>query len=70
MSKIKFIPVLALTALLAGCSLFDGKAPKFADAGEEVDYSYFYNKCSEAINDSEISDSDVKLTDRVFLVVP
>ena len=65
MNKIKFIPVLALTALLAGCSLFDGKAPKFADAGEEVEYSYFYDQCMAEIRDSEISDQDVKLTDRV-----
>lgn len=65
MNKIKFIPVLALTALLAGCSLFDGKAPKFADAGEEVEYSYFYDQCMAEIRDSEITDQDVKLTDRV-----
>ena len=65
MNKIRFIPVLALTALLAGCSLFDGKAPKFADAGEEVEYSYFYNQSTAAIDDSEIGDYEVKLTDRV-----
>ena len=65
MNKIKFIPVLTLTALLAGCNLFGGKAPKFADSGEEVEYSYFYDKSRDEIFNGEIYDTEVKFTDRV-----
>ena len=64
MSKIKYIPILALSALLAGCGVFGGKAPKFADSGEEVKYSDFYNRCNNAIADSDAYDLDVNLTDR------
>lgn len=64
MSKIKYIPILALSALLASCGVFGGKAPKFADSGEEVKYSDFYTRCNDSISDSDVYDLDVNLTDR------
>lgn len=66
MNKIKYIPVFALTALLSSCGVFGGKAPKFADSGEEVKYEYFINELRESVFDSEVMEKEVKLTDRVY----
>lgn len=66
MNKIKCIPVLALAALLSSCSLFGAKAPKFADEGEQVDYTDFFNRYNDAYSNSELNDTNVKLTDRII----
>ena len=68
MKKMRFIPLLSLTAVLTGCSLFGGngaKAPTFAKEGDEVTYTEFKQKLQEATNDSEIADESSLLTDRV-----
>ena len=67
MKKTRFIPILALTALLAGCDLFGGnkmKAPSFAKEGEEVKYSEFTSALQEAVNNSEVADNNSLLGDR------
>lgn len=68
MNKFKYIPVLALAALLTSCNLFGGKAPKFAEEGEQVEYSYFYDRCQQVAFDSELNDTNVKLTDRILKI--
>ena len=65
----RFIPMLALTALLSGCNLFGGgmKAPTFAKEGEEVSkYSTFIQQFQDAYKDSELYDTESKLGDRVL----
>ena len=66
MKKLHLIPLLGLTALLASCSLFSAKAPKFASEGDEYSYEEFYDKLNQAQIDSELSDYDSKLGDRVL----
>lgn len=68
MHKIKFIPTIALAVILSSCSLFgSGKAPKFDNEGDEVDkYSDFYDRAMQAINRSEIMDSEARFTDRTI----
>ena len=67
MNKMRFIPLLALTALLSGCNLFGGaKAPNFVDSGDEVTFVQFKEKYLQAARDNELNDFESKLTDRVF----
>ena len=67
MNKIKYIPILALAALLSSCGVFGGKAPKFENEGEEINkYADFYNRYNDTLLDSEIMDSDVLFTDRLI----
>ena len=69
MKKMRYIPMLALSALLTGCNLFGGgmKAPTFAKEGEEVSkYSTFTQQFQEAYQNSEIYDTDAKLGDRIL----
>ena len=68
MKKMRFSPLLALTAVLTACDLFGGngaKAPTFAKEGDEVTYTEFKKQLQEASNDSEIADESSLLTDRV-----
>lgn len=67
MKKFQYIPILTLAAVLSSCSLFGGaKAPKFSDEGYEVTYSEFCSRLSEAYDNSELSDPEAKLTDRLI----
>ncbi len=69
MKKIKFVPVLAIAALLSACGVNKGisvKAPKFAKEGAEVTYTEFMNKLDEAFDASEITQEDAKLSDRLI----
>ena len=71
MNKIRFIPMITLTALVTGCSLFGGngmKAPKFAKEGEEVSYSKFIDEMDDIQDESELFDADSKLTDRTLKI--
>lgn len=66
MKKACFIPILALTALLAACDLFGGKmkAPSFDKEGGEVTYSEFTSALQEAVENSEVADTNSLLGDR------
>lgn len=68
MRKLRYIPIIALTALLSSCDLFGGnkmKAPSFAKEGDEVKYSEFKEKLQQAAQDCEFSDEESILGDRV-----
>lgn len=68
MKKTRFIPLLALTALLTSCDLFGGnklKEPSFAKEGEEVSYNDFTSRVQQAFEESEINDSESLLGDRI-----
>ncbi len=63
----KYIPIIALAALLSSCGVFGGKAPKFENEGEEINkYTDFCNRYDDTLLDSEIMDSDVLFTDRLI----
>ncbi len=63
----KYIPIIALAALLSSCGVFGGKAPKFENEGEEINkYADFCNRYEDTLLDSEIMDSDVLFTDRLI----
>ena len=63
----RYIPVIALAALLSSCSLFGGmKAPSFAKEGDEVEYEEFAEAYMKAGEDSELADTESKLGDRVL----
>ena len=69
MKKMRFIPLLALVTVLSSCNGLGGnaaKAPTFAKEGEEVTFSEFKQQLNVATNDSEISDTNSKLTDRLI----
>lgn len=69
MKNFKFIPVLAIAALLSACGVNKSasiKAPKFAKQGAEVSYTEFMNKLNEAFDASEINQKDAKLSDRLI----
>lgn len=67
MNKLKYIPILALAALLSSCGVFGGKAPKFENEGEEINkYADFCNRYDNTLLDSEVMDSDVLFTDRLI----
>lgn len=66
MKKMRYITILAITSLLAtGCSN-SLKAPTFANEGEEFNFVQFKERYLQAKKDSELSDYDYFLTDRVF----
>ena len=63
----KYIPIIALAALLSSCGVFGGKAPKFENEGEEINkYTDFCNRYEDTLLDSEVMDSDVLFTDRLI----
>lgn len=69
MKNFKFVPVLAIAALLSACGVNKGisvKAPKFAKEGAEVTYAEFGTKLEAAIDASELADAESKLGDTVI----
>ena len=68
MKKIKFIPILAVAALLSGCNSggISVKAPKFAKEGEKVTDTKFMEDFSKAVKGLDIEQSPLeKLDSRV-----
>lgn len=65
MKKLRYIPLLALTAVLASCGL-NVKAPSFAEEGEEVSFVKFKEGLIKAESLSEITDIDYNLGDKVM----
>lgn len=69
MKKIKFIPILAVAALLSGCNSggISVKAPKFAKEGEKVTDTKFMEDFSKAVKGLDIEQSPLeKLDSRVL----
>ena len=66
MKKMRYIPIVALAALLSSCSLGGMKAPSFAKEGDEVNYEKFFGKLDDAEEKSELSDKDSELGDRIL----
>lgn len=69
MKKIKFIPILAVAALLSGCNSggISVKAPKFAKEGEKVTDTKFMEDFSKALEGLDIEQSPLeKLDSRVL----
>ena len=61
--------MLALVSLLSSCNLFGGnkmKAPTFAKEGDEVEFTDYQAKLAAANENSELSDQESKLSDRLI----
>lgn len=70
MKKIKFIPVLAMAALLSACELGGPsvKAPKFAKEGDKVEAAAFIEDALKAIKELEVYKAEPSYKDRFVKV--
>ena len=70
MKKIKFIPVLAMAALLSACEMGGPsvKAPKFAKEGNKVEAEKFIEDASKVMSELDVSQENPTYQDKLITV--